>query len=81
MLKQYFLKASRELKDATKEINEMSNFVVHILEQSDYKHWEIKRDDQGKIVGLNITLTVSEGVHLQDSSSVTLIEQLQNDIN
>lgn len=79
--KQYYSRASKELKVATNEINDMSNFIVHILEQNDNKHWEIKRDDQGKIIGLNITLTISDVVSLSDISNVTLIEQSQQDIN
>jgi hypothetical protein len=77
----YYVKASKGLKDATKEINEMSNFIVHILEQNDNKQWEIKRDDQGKIIGLNISVTISECAHAQDSSEAIVIKQSQRDMN
>jgi len=73
--KRYYLKASEELADATKKINEMSNIIVHILEQNDNKQWEIKRDDQGKIIGLNISLIISDCIHLRDSSDAIVIEQ------
>jgi hypothetical protein len=64
---------------ATKEINEMSNFIVHILEQKNKKLWEIRRDSQGKIIGLNISLVLSDSVHLLDSSNVNIKEELQRD--
>lgn len=75
----YYLRASHDLSSATKEINEMSNFIVHILEQGENKKWEIKRDDQGKIIGLNITLTVSDCVQLQELSDAIVIEQSPKD--
>ena len=78
--KRYYVKASKELMDAAKEINKMLAFIVHILEQDDKKQWEIKRDEQGKIIGLNISVSISESAHAQDSSNAIIIEQSQKDM-
>jgi hypothetical protein len=71
--KRYYLKASEELKDATKEINKMLHFIVHILEQNG--QFEIKRDDQGNIIGLIISANIIEPAHAQDVTDAAIIKQ------